>query len=75
MSANEAKRLAKEYGLENYHIRDRQKRIQVLKQIYEDSKSIPEVKRRYLEIFIEFHSGDILYQDVKDLEPIYRGRF
>ncbi len=67
--------LIKEYGLENYHIRDRQKRIQVLKQIYEDSKSIPEVKRRYLEVFIEFHSGDILYQDVKDLEPIYRGNF
>ena len=67
--------LIKEYGLENYHIRDRQKRIQVLKQIYEDSKSIPEVKRRYIEVFIEFHSGDILHQDVKDLEPIYRGKF
>ena len=72
---SELQDLIKEYGLENYHIRDRQKRIQVLKQIYEDSKSIPEVKRRYLEVFIEFHSGDVLMQDVKDLEPIYRGKF
>ena len=67
--------LIKEYGLENYHIRDRQKRIQVLKQIYEDSKSIPEVIRRYKEIFIEFHSGAFLMEDVQDLEPIYRGKF
>ena len=64
--------LIKEYGLENYHIRDRQKRIQVLKQIFEDSKSLSEVRRRYKEVFIEFHSGDFLDNDVKDLEPIYR---
>ena len=64
--------LIKEYGLENYHIRDRQKRIQVLKQIFEDSKSLSEIRRRYKEVFIEFHSGDFLLKDVMDLEPIYR---
>jgi len=69
---HELEDLIKEYGLENYHIRDRQKRIQVLKQIFEDANSLYEVRRRYKEVFIEFHSGDFLDNDVKDLEPIYR---
>ena len=72
---SELDELVKLYGLDTYNIRDRTKRISILVNIIEDSKSWSEIERRYHEVFVFWHGSVVLDDDLNQMKKIYRGNF